>query len=218
MTGARRRSVEVRREEILTATLAEVDRIGLAATRVSDVAAALGVSPALVFYHFGTKDALLADAFAHAVERDLARLDAAVARGADSVDRLRRVVRLYGPTGAAPGWQLWIDAWALAQREPVIRTVLKRMDHRWRATLLAVIEDGAEQGAFACPDPQAAVARLSALIDGLSVANLVYRSVSRADLRRWVTEAVAGELGLEVAVLQVGGHVTPASGRRSRGR
>ncbi|MET0839745.1 MAG: hypothetical protein ABWY19_13245, partial [Marmoricola sp.] len=27
--------------------------------------------------------------------------------------------RLYGPTGAATGWRVWIDAWALAQREPV---------------------------------------------------------------------------------------------------
>jgi AcrR family transcriptional regulator len=218
VTGGRRRSVEVRREEILTATLAEVDRIGLAATRVSDVAGALGVSSALVFYHFGTKDALLADAFAHAVERDLTSLDAAVARGEDAVDRLRRVIRLYGPTGAAPGWQLWIDAWALAQREPVIRKVLRRMDQRWRSTLLGVIETGVEEGAFTCPDPNAAVARLSALIDGLSVANLVYRSVSRAQLRRWVAEAVAGELGLDVTVLVPAGHVTPASGRRSRGR
>jgi AcrR family transcriptional regulator len=218
VTKGRRRSVEVRREEILTATLGEVDRIGLAATRVSDVAGALGVSSALVFYHFGTKDALLADAFAHAVERDLASLDAAVVRGADPVDRLRRVIRLYGPTGAAPGWQLWIDAWALAQREPVIRKVLRRMDQRWRTTLLGVIEDGVGQGAFECPDPHASVARLSALIDGLSVGNLVYRSVSRADLRRWVAEAVAGELGLDAAVLRSGGHVTPASGRRSRDR
>ena len=91
----------MRREEILTATLEVVERAGLAATRVSDVAAALGVSPALVFYHFGTKDDLVAEAFAHAVERDVAR-----ARGdrgqrrTRPLDRLRRMLRLYGPTGA----------------------------------------------------------------------------------------------------------------------
>jgi AcrR family transcriptional regulator len=217
VSGGRRRSVEVRREEILTATLAEVDRIGLASTRVSDVADALGVSPGLVFYHFGTKDGLLAEAFAHAVERDLARLDDAVSKGADPLDRLRRVVRLYGPTGAAPGWQLWIDAWALAQREPVIRKVMRRMDQRWRATLRDVVAAGSDAGVFACPDPDAAVARLSALIDGLSVANLVYRSVSRTELRRWVAEAVATELGLDTHVL-LDGHVRPASGPRSPAR
>ena len=48
---------------------------------------------------------------------------------------MRRVVRLYGPTGDAPGWRLWIDAWALAQREPEIRTVLRHLDRRWDAVV-----------------------------------------------------------------------------------
>lgn len=197
MTRRDRRAVEVRREEILTATTDLLDRIGLAAIRVADVADVLGVSPALVFYHFGTKDALVADAFAHAVDRDLSRLDAATAKGpADPLDRLRRVLRLYGPTGAATGWRLWIDAWALAQREPTMRKVLRRMDERWCAALREVVEDGVAEGVFTCPDPGAAVARVSALLDGLSVATLVYRTVSRAQLREWVTTAVAGELGL----------------------
>jgi AcrR family transcriptional regulator len=201
VSGRERRAVDVRREEILTATTDLLDRIGLAAIRVSDVAAALGVSPGLVFYHFGTKDALVADAFAHAVDRDLRRLDRATAQGTDPVDRLRRVLRLYGPTGAATGWRLWIDAWALAQREPVIRRVLRRMDHRWAAVLHDVIDEGVREGAFACADPDATVTRVSALLDGLSVATLVYRTVSRAQLRQWVAGAVAGELGLDVEVL-----------------
>lgn len=197
MSRGRRRSVVDRREEILDATLQQVDRLGLAATRVTDVAHALGVSSALVFYHFGTKDTLLAEAFALAVQRDLDRLDAVVARGTDPVDRLRRVVRMYGPVGDAPGWRLWMDAWALAQREPVIRKVLRRLDDRWDDVLREVVEEGVAEGVFACADPGGTVARTSALIDGLSVANLVYRKVSRVDLRHWVGRALAAELGLE---------------------
>ena len=189
--------MEVRREEILTATTDLLDRIGLSAIRVADVAEELGVSPGLVFYHFGTKDTLVAEAFAHAVDRDLDRLDHAVARGTDPTDRLRRVLRNYGPTGTAAGWRLWIDAWALAQREPVIRRVLRRLDHRWQAALLEVVDQGVAEGVFTCPDPTASVARVSALLDGLSVATLVYRSVTRAQLREWVAAAVARELGLE---------------------
>jgi AcrR family transcriptional regulator len=187
----------VRREEILTATTDLLDRVGLAAIRVADVADVLGVSPPLVFYHFGTKDALVAEAFAHAVDRDLRRLDRAAGKGSDPLDRLRRVLRLYGPTGAATGWRLWIDAWALAQREPVIRKVLRRMDERWCAVLREVVEDGVAEGVFDCPDPEASVARVSALLDGLAVATLVYRSVSRNQLRQWVAGAVAVEVGLD---------------------
>ena len=216
MTRRDRRTVEVRREEILTATTELIDRVGLAAIRVGDVAAALGVSPALVFYHFGTKDALVADAFAHAVDRDLDRLDrvigGATAKDADPLDRLRRVLRLYGPTGPATGWRLWIDAWALAQREPTMRAVLRRMDERWCAVLRGVVDDGVATGVFRCPDPAASVVRVSALLDGLSVAALVYRTVSRKQLREWVTDAVALELGLESR------HLTPASAPGAPGR
>ena len=153
MSGRSRRTAELRREEILTTTLDVVERAGLAATRVSDVAAALGVSPALVFYHFRTKDDLVAAAFAHAAERDVAALEEIAASADAPLDRLRRMLRLYGPTGSATGWQLWIDAWALAQREQEIQAVMRRMDQRWCAVLRDVVESGVASADFHCPDP-----------------------------------------------------------------
>ena len=200
MAGRARRSVEVRREEILSTTVELLDRLGLASTRVADVAVALDVSPALVFYHFGTKDDLVAEAFAHAVEHDLHRLEKA-ARGDDPVQRLRRVLRLYGPTGRATGWRIWIDAWAVALRDPNIRKVLKRLDHQWQDILRGVVDDGVASGVFTCADPEATVARLSALVDGLSVAAVVHRSVTREQLRAWVAGQLAVELGVDVATL-----------------
>jgi AcrR family transcriptional regulator len=201
VTRRDRRNVEVRREEMLAATTDLLDRVGLAAIRVADVAQELGVSPGLVFYHFGSKDALVAEAFGYAVDQDLLRLDQAVARGTDPVDRLRRVLRLYGPTGSATGWRLWIDAWALAQREPTIRAVLRRMDRRWCTVLRDVVGTGVKEGAFECADPEQMVTRISALLDGLSVAMLVYGSVTRRELREWVAGAVARELRLDVGLL-----------------
>jgi AcrR family transcriptional regulator len=200
VTRRARRSVEVRREEILSATVELLDRLGLAATRVADVAEALDVSPALVFYHFGTKDDLVVESFAYAVERDMHRLEKA-ASGDDPVDRLRRVLRLYGPTGRATGWRIWIDAWAVAQREPQLRKVLKRLDQQWQDILRGVVDDGVATGVFTCPDPAATVARLSALVDGLSVAVVVHRSVTREQLRGWVAAQLAVELGVDVATL-----------------
>jgi AcrR family transcriptional regulator len=200
VTRRARRSVEVRREEILSATVELLDRLGLAATRVADVAEALDVSTALVFYHFGSKDDLVIEAFAFEVERGLRRMEKA-ASGDDPVERLRRVLRLYGPTGRATGWRIWIDAWAVAQREPQLRKVLKRLDHQWQDILRGVVDDGVASGVFTCPDPAATVARLSALVDGLSVAAVVHRSVTRDQLRSWVAAQLAVELGVSVETL-----------------
>jgi len=196
-----RRGVDVRREEILAATVELIDANGLAQTRVKDVASVLGISAGLIFYHFETKDALLAAAFQHAVRQDLLRLEQTVARYPDPVERLRRILAVYGPQGRAPGWRLWIDAWALAQREPAIRRVLRHLDDEWRAALLRTIEDGVGAEQFRCADPSAAVARIGALLDGLSVATLVYRTVSRLDLRTWVREATAREVAIDPALL-----------------
>ena len=192
-----RQQVDLRREEILAATITAVEGNGLARTRVADVASALDVSPGLVFYHFATKDALLVAAFEYAVSQDLGILDEEVSRGADPVDRLRRVLAVYGPTGAASGWRIWIDAWSLALRDEGIRTALRRLDDRWRQVLSDVLASGADDDAFTCADPAGAAARLGALIDGLSVATLVHGTVTRAQLRTWVREAAAAEVGLD---------------------
>jgi AcrR family transcriptional regulator len=195
MSGRTRRKVEVRREEILLTAIAQVEEVGLAAVRVSDVASALGISTGLVFYHFGTKDELVAEAFTYAVERDLAAMERAAARRGSVLDRIRAVLRSYGPTGSAAGWRLWVDGWALAQHEPVIAERYRVLDDRSRRILRDLVDEGVADSSLTCVDPGASVSRLLALLDGLSVAAEVHRSVSRAQLRRWVNGAIATELG-----------------------
>jgi hypothetical protein len=41
------------------------------------------------------------------VQRDLARLESAVARAADPVDGVRRILALYSPQGNGNGWTVW---------------------------------------------------------------------------------------------------------------
>lgn len=193
-----RRPVEVRREQILTATVEQLRTRGMETTRVADVADAMGISTGLVFYHFATKEALLVAALEHAVADDLERLQRALARGRTPTDRLRRVLAAYGPTGAAGGWTLWIDAWSSALRQPAVRRSLRRLDARWREALLEAITAGVVAGEMTCPDPVASVARLDALLDGLSVAVVVHRTVTRAQLREWVADAVERETGADL--------------------
>ena len=191
----------MRREEILAAAEAEVTKRGFARTRVGDVADALGVSTALVFYHFGTKEKLFAEALEHAVKRDLERLDAVVAKASDPVDGVRRILALYSPQGNANGWTVWVDAWAESLREPEMREMSRRLDVRWKDVLADQIVRGNEQGLFVCPDPEAAAWRLSALLDGLAVQVMVHRSITKKQLAVWVRGSAAQELGVDASVL-----------------
>jgi AcrR family transcriptional regulator len=196
-----RRKVEVRREEILDAAAAEVTRRGFARTRVADVASALGVSTALVFYHFGTKEQLFAAALEHAVNQDLERLDSTVAKAKGPADAVRRILALYSPQGSAEGWTVWVDAWAESLREPEMRATSRRLDVRWKDVLAEQIQCGVADGVFDCADPDAAAWRLSALLDGLAVQVLVHRSLTRTQLATWVRDAAARELGCDPEVL-----------------
>jgi len=198
-----RRNVDVRRSEILAATVVEVQRSGLAQTRVANVAHALGVSPALVFYHFETKDRLLAEAFAYAEERDLVRLVKVVEGPGTATQRLRAVLKLYSPSGSnPPGWALWVDAWAAALRNPELRTVSRRLDLRWKDSVAAIIEDGRGTGEFTCPDPHGAAWRITALIDGLAIQVTVPRGViTRAQMSGRVAALAEPELGLTAGTL-----------------
>ncbi|MER6456450.1 TetR/AcrR family transcriptional regulator [Streptomyces sp900105245] len=193
-----RLSVAERRVELLRAAIEQIEARGVAAVRIADVAAALGVSNALVLYHFSTKEKLVAAAFTHAAQDDLAHLRKLLGRRTSALRRLRTAVRWYAPTGQAKGWRLWIEGWAVALREPALREVTRDLDKEWKAALVEVIAEGVAADEFVCADPVGTALRLTALMDGLAVQLTSYPgSVPRSRAQEWVDEALARELGLD---------------------
>ncbi|WP_340374566.1 TetR/AcrR family transcriptional regulator [Streptomyces sp. SS7] len=205
-----RLSVAERRGELLRAAIEQIEARGVAAVRIADVAAALGVSNALVLYHFSTKEKLVAAAFAHAAEDDLAHLRGLLGRRTTALRRLRAAVRWYAPTGQAKGWRLWIEGWAVSLREPALREVARDLDRAWKAALAEMIDEGVAAGEFSCPDPAATALRLTALLDGLAVQLTSYGgTVSRVRAQEWVEEALARELGTPVEPARAAGEDEP---------
>ncbi|GAA1395670.1 TetR family transcriptional regulator C-terminal domain-containing protein [Catellatospora coxensis] len=175
---------------------------GFANTRTADVAKAAGVSQALVFYHFTSKDALLAQAFAYAAEQDMARLHAVIDSNASSVEKLKKLVKLLAPTGRSKSWMMWIDGWSEALRTPELEKVSRRMDLRWKEGLTEVIANGVADGSFTCDDPAGAAWRINAIIDGLAVQLTVHeKAISRKQAFEWMRMAAAREVGLDPAAL-----------------
>jgi AcrR family transcriptional regulator len=200
---AARQAVGLRREEILRAAVEQITARGFANTRVIDVAKALGVSTALVFYHFETKDKLLSEAFSYAAERDLQQLDRIRGSKATARHRLQKILALYGPgPGPTQAWPLWIDAWAAALRVPDLQVVSRRLDVHWKDIVAAVIAEGVEAGEFTCVDPTGAAWRITALLDGLAVQSTVHSGViAKTTMMQWVRQVAAGELGIDESAL-----------------
>jgi AcrR family transcriptional regulator len=187
-----------RREEILAVTCDVVRERGFAQTRMSDVAHRLGISPPLVVYHFGSKDALLAEAFAYASTNELVALDT-IADSTDSpLDRLDALlVAGIGPSTRA-SWALWIDSWGEALRSPVLRKTWRQLDDHWRSVLEDVVEQGMESQVFFTDDAAETAAVLAALIDGFGV-QLALSSSRRAGSLDQVRAVALALLGVSAA-------------------
>lgn len=178
----------------------QIEQRGTALLRIADVAADLDISPALIVYHFQTKDQLIADTFTSAAQHDLDKLSQLTA-GIDSArERLRVALSWYAPTGRAKGWRLWIEGWAEGLRQPALQKVGSEFDLAWRAALISIVDDGVSAGEFITDDPRGAAWRITALLDGLAVQVIVHDGlITRAELLEWTTDAVAHELGLTAA-------------------
>jgi AcrR family transcriptional regulator len=213
--AVQRKQAQARREEILRATIREIEVRGIGALRIADVARPLGVSTGLIVYHFQTKEKLVAEAFLHAAERDLRKLAQLTSSGSRVTDRLLDALTWYAPTGRAEGWLLWIEGWAAGLRDPELQRVSRDLDRRWKEALVALIDEGAALGLFRPADPQAAAGRITALLDGMAVQAVVHHgTLPRSRLLDWLVRQVCWELDLDPAALTEGDGRAGAGSRR----
>ncbi|WP_030918618.1 TetR/AcrR family transcriptional regulator [Streptosporangium amethystogenes] len=192
----------LRREDLLRTACDVIAAQGFGHTRTADIAQAAGVSQALLFYHFETKEKLFAQAFSYAAQLHLDALAKVEGSGGSPLDRLRALLRFYPPGGKTKSWALWIDAWAESMRNSELEETSRRIDMRWKEALHAIIDDGVEAGTFVCADPEGSTWRIMSLIDGLATQVTVHRRLlSRARMTEFIQRATAAELGLSPAEL-----------------
>lgn len=192
-----------RRQRILTAAVQVLKDRGFAGTRVADIAAAAGTSPALVVYHFNTLDGVLAAALASVEDAFYDELAAAAPPHTGALQRLRLLGELGSDTEPATrDWALWMEIWVRSLRDEQIRDLRRALDGRWRETVQSSIEFGVAEGAFICADPAAAATRLAALMDGLGVqVALGDPSVPDGRMAALWLQGAAYELGIDPQLL-----------------
>ena len=194
-----------RREAIVAATLVVMERRGIAAVTVRDVAAELGVSSGLIHHYYASMDELVAVAFERVARADLAQTEAAVAAGDSPLERLRLFFDTYARSDGDEGMQVWLDAWAEAARRPALQRTSRRLNEEWQALLATVIAAGVSGGEMRCDDPGAAAWRVLSLLDGLSLQVVAHGDVLTAEQAdAWSRAAAERELGLAPGTLAPG--------------
>ncbi|PHX61425.1 MAG: hypothetical protein CK552_00730 [Actinobacteria bacterium] len=191
-----------RREAIIAATLAVMQRQGIAATTVRDVAAELGASSGLIHHYMTSMDELIAEAFERSAGADLLTTSNLVEQGRDPIEQMRFFFDSYTRSDGDSGMQLWLDAWAEAARRPELRQISQRLNKAWQQLICSIIEGGVRAGLMTCLDPVAAAWRILSLLDGLHLQEVAHSdSVTGAQVTKWSRRGAEIELGLPLGTL-----------------
>jgi AcrR family transcriptional regulator len=190
------------RERILDAACDVIAEHGIEDVRIARIATFAGVSPALVHYHFATREALLAEALEHSFELlGNFRTTRADAEGWTSAQRLGWMIdqSLPFPGLGDREWRLWLELWGRAARRQELRSVAARLYERYDAWIAEAVEAGIDSGEFSARDAGAVTQRLIAAIDGHGLRVLVGDPAMSPDrARNLIVGALAMELDTEV--------------------
>jgi AcrR family transcriptional regulator len=189
------------RERILAAAVQRIASDGIDDVRIARIAMDAGVSPALVHYHFDSRETLLAEALRYSYTR---AGDARISSGDDDAtthaERLSAMVGQCLPTTAAlaEDWVLWVELWLRAVRHPELRPVAEELYGRLRSWFADEIRAGIEAGEFTIEtDPAEVADRTLALLDGFGVRSLIGdASVPLERARAAIESSLARDLGL----------------------
>lgn len=141
-----------KRTQVLTAAVHLFKQKGFEATTLSDIAEAMGMDRASLYYYFPSKDEILQEAVAGVTSRNLEMMRGL--RGADltPAERIEKLIHnaLVSFHDNYPQVFVYIqeDMTRIAGREdPWAKTMLKQT-HEFEEALLGLLQDGATEGAF----------------------------------------------------------------------
>ena len=184
------------RAELLAAARRVIQREGFAGATVGEITSEGGASLGLLNYHFGSKDEIVAQAFAEIALGELAELEEIARRPEPAAERLVAYLDA-SDWGGRESWAMWIDAWGGAPRLDALQATLARYAQGWRAALADVLADGAGAGEWTCADPDETAARLVAVIDGIGLQAIVHpREVPPERASAWARRVASLELGV----------------------
>jgi TetR/AcrR family transcriptional repressor of bet genes len=165
----RKAARDVRRLQLIEATIGVLARKGYAALTVADVAKAAGLSPGIVIFHFNSKDELLAAVLGFLAAEYRQHWDAQVQRaGPEAAERLKALLLSDFDTGVFTPEKLaaWIAFWGETQGRPVYDQICSGLDAERMQATEALCRDLNGEGGYGL-DPALVMRTLESLCDGL---------------------------------------------------
>lgn len=161
---------DIRRQQIIEATITVIGRNGYAGTRLADVAKQAKVSYGVVGFYFNTKDELLLATLQYLAEEYTRVWKEAVARaGRLPADRLRAIIDADFSRKIASEKKIavWYAFWSEARPRARYRKLCAQLynDYYWQVR--TIIQEMIEQGGYEDLDAHLVTVALNAMTDGM---------------------------------------------------
>lgn len=175
---------------ILTTALAVFAEKGFAKASMNDVVRASGLSKGGVYWHFSSKDALIAAIFDHFFTGQLAVLDEVMAAEETAVTKLTQLAALTVADVEVMATQFPspLEFYALAAKEAGLQTVLQTHFASYRQKISRIIQQGIDGGEFGPVNADTVAKSFIALFEGMLLIWAV--SPEAVDLRADMQTAV----------------------------
>lgn len=165
----RKASRELRRQQLVDATIECLARRGFSETTLADVADAAGLSRGIVNFHFESKERLLQATLQHMADEYAAHWRAALVRaGPKPADQLRAVVEMHFDRAISSRRKLaaWVAFWGEAKSRPTYKALCGARDVQYQETLVALCVALVAEGGRKV-DPHAVALGLDSMLEGL---------------------------------------------------
>jgi AcrR family transcriptional regulator len=168
---APKQAPEARRQAILEAAIDVFARLGFGAATTDDIARAAGLSKGGLYWHFKSKDELLAAILHSMFDQELQRLQGLIQTSDSASNRLRSLVKQ--ATAAMAQFEqalpVILDFYALAARDGAVRQFMQAYYQRYHRLLAELFEQGFADGEFHRATPAEAATTLIGQLEGLGL-------------------------------------------------
>lgn len=187
---------EVRRKQLIDATMRAIGRYGYANMTLTHVAGAAGLSPGICNFYFKSKEQLLVATLEQIAEEYQTFWQAAIAKGrlAPASGLAAMIEADFHPAICnVEKISIWYAFWAEARTNPAYHEVVHRLETDYLQQTEALCARIVAEGGYAGIEARAAALGLNAMIDGLWFDCLIEpKSFNRAEAKRACRLFLAG--------------------------
>jgi AcrR family transcriptional regulator len=167
--GGRKASKEVRRQQLIEATIDSLAKRGYAETTLADVADGAGLSRGIVNFHFDSKEKLLVESLRYLADEYGNHWRAALAKaGPSPAERLWALVAADFDRKVCSRRKIaaWCAFWGEAESRPTYQALCGSRDEQYQETIVDLCKALVAEGGYDA-DPVHLAHGLDALLEGL---------------------------------------------------